>query len=210
MKKLLILCLTACVLLTACAGKQEKSLYEQGLDLISLMGEMVQSDAYFDMYAPAIQVKDTAADIADAAAAGNYQSPKAVYQISASESRLMSALGADINFDGMSAELKDYLQSQILSSCASILNSQAGTEALAASSIYMCRKSFVCSEASGNTAYLYIYEDAYPVFIVFLTGEDHAVYASGSYILSKDIMNEDNLSTLFAFAGFQIEPLEIK
>ena len=213
MKRLFSLCLAAVVLLTACGAKKETSLYAHGLELISLMGEMVQSDAYSEMFFSAPQVKESVEKTARAAAAGAYEKPASVYQITVGEEGLMetiiSAAEADVNFDGMSAELKAYVQSRILSSLASILNAGAGTEALAASSVYMCSKSFVCGEASENTAYLYFYEEAIPVLVTFLAGEDHAVYASGSYILNEDITDAESLSSLFGLSGFQVKELTV-
>lgn len=212
MKKLLILCAAAAMLLAACGTKKEKSLYDQGLELVSLMGEMVQSDAYFEMFSAASQVKDAVAGAADAAKAGRYQTPKAVYKISAEKDGLMgmlaNAAGADLNLDSMSEELKAYVWSRSLTSLASILNTSAGMEAIAASSIYMCSKTFVCSEAADSTIYLYTYEDACPVAVTFLVGEDHAVYASAAYILNKDITDGDSLTALLGFSGLKAEPLE--
>ncbi|MCI8506282.1 MAG: hypothetical protein HFI67_08865 [Lachnospiraceae bacterium] len=213
MKRLFSLCLAAIILLTACGAKKEKSLYAHGLELISLMGEMVQSDAYSEMFFSAPQVKESVEKTALAAAAGAYEKPACVYQISVGEEGLMgtliSAAEADINFDGMSEELKTYVKSRILSSFSSILNSSAGTEALAASSIYMCSKTFVCSEASENIAYLYLYEGASPILVTFLTGEDHAIYASSSYILSEDITDGESIASLFGISGFQVKELDI-
>ncbi|MCI9487185.1 MAG: hypothetical protein HFI64_09480 [Lachnospiraceae bacterium] len=212
MKKILALCLAAAMLLTACGGKKESSLYTHGLELVELMGEMTQSDAYYELFSPAAQVREAATEAAEAARMGRYQTPKAVYRISDGEGGLDGLLAkasqGNVSFDGMSKDLKAYVQSRILGSLASILNSQAGTEALAASSIFMCSKSFVCDEASENTAYLYTYEEAPAVLVTFLVGEGHAVYASGAYVLDRDITDGDSLVTLFGFTGLRVELLE--
>lgn len=211
MKKLFSFCLAVVLFLTACGAKKEKSLYAQGLELISLMNEMTQSDSYFEMFSTAPEVKKQVEGIAEAARAGLYEKPKIVYQITADTDGLTgfleSSSGADVNLDGMSPELTAYIQSRIFGSCASILNSAAGVEAVAASSIYMCSKSFVCREAAENTAYLYVYEDARPVLVTFTVGENHAVSASGSYILGETDL--ESLSGLFGFSGFQVEELKI-
>lgn len=213
MKKLLTLCLAAAFLFTACGTKKEKSLYVQGLELIALMGEMAQSDAYFSMYSTVPEVKAQMDKVARAAEAGIYQNPKAVYQITADPDGLMELLkntsGADADFDRMPPELKAYAQSRLFSSCASILNSTAGMESIAASSIYTCSKSFVCHEASEDTAYLYTYEDACPVLVTFSAGENYAVNASGTYILNEDMENPESLAGVFGLSGFRIKELKI-
>ena len=212
MKKRFVLCLAALLLLAACGTKKEKSLYTQGLELISLMGEMAQSDTYFDMFSPAPEVKAQMDGIVQALKAGGYQEPKAVYRITADTEHLMelltSASGANVSLDGMSPELRDHIRSRLFSSCASILNSSAGVEAIAASYIYTCSNSFVCREAGEDTAYLYTYEGACPVLVAFSVGEDHAVHASGFYILNENIADPESLSGLFGFSGFQVELLE--
>ncbi len=211
MRELLLLCLVFCLLLTACGAKKEKSLYVQGLELISLMGEMTQSDSYFELFSTVPEVKEQVAEIAEAARSGLYQKPKTVYRITANLDGLMQLLmrssDAPTPLEDMSPELRDYTQSRLFSSCASILNSAAGVEAIAASSIYMCSKSFVCREAKENTAYLYLYEEAQPVLVTFTVGEDHAVNASGSYVLGKTDM--ESLTGLFGFSGFQVDELKI-
>ncbi|MCI8465536.1 MAG: hypothetical protein HFI63_06735 [Lachnospiraceae bacterium] len=211
MKKLFLFCLTAALFLSGCGTKKEKSLYVQGLEIISLMGEMTQSDAYFDMFSSAPEVKAQVEGIARAASAGVYQQPKAVYQITADTSGLMKLLestsDANVSFDGMSQELKAYIQSRLFISCASILNSTVSIEAIAASSIYMCGKSFVCHETTENMAYLYTYEEACPVLVTFSVGENSAISASGSYILNSDI---ENLTDFFDLSGFQVEELKVR
>lgn len=212
MKRLLTLFLAAAMLLAACGSKKESSLYAHGMELVGLMGEMTQSSAYYELFFPDSQVRDAAADAAEAARAGRYQKPKAVYRISADKdglgSLLTKASQGDVDFGGMSKDLKAHVQSRIFGSCASILNSPAGAEALAASAIFTCSKSFVCNEATEDTAYLYTFEDAPAVLVTFLVGESHAVHASGTYILNKNITDGDSLGALFGFTGLQIEPLD--
>ena len=115
MKKRFVLCLAALLLLAACGTKKEKSLYTRGLELISLMGEMAQSDTYFDMFSPAPEVKAQMDGIVQALKAGGYQEPKAVYRITADTEHLMelltSASGANVSLDGMSPELRDHIRS---------------------------------------------------------------------------------------------------
>ncbi len=223
MKKTTI-CLTLAMVFLLCAcgsnnngtagQKAEKSLYAQGLDIISLMGEMVQSDSYFASYSSTPALKDCMEGISRAISEGQYDKPSAVYCLSLREegiAEMFRKAGTDPSGD-MSDRLKAYMQSKIFGSCASLLNSSAGTEALAASSIYTCTTSFVCSEASENVIYLYTYENANPVLISFIVGEGHAVYASGTYILSENIDMADMASSANDVLGvslFQAELLEI-
>ena len=207
-------------LLCACGAKSDgkagqKSLYAQGLDMISLMGEMVQSDTYFAAYSSVPTLREPVKEISQAVSGGQYDKPAAVYRLSLQEDGLAAILqrsGTDLSDADLSDDLKAYMHSKMLGACANFFNSPAGTEALAASAVYTCSKSFVCMEASENVLYLYTYENTNPVLISFLVGEDHAVYASGTYILNETIDMTD-LASINAVLGldvpiFQIELLE--
>ena len=63
------------------------------------------------------------------------------------------------------------------------VNSMAGAETLAATSMCTVSKTFVSENADSDVTYLYTYADAAPVAVSFTVGEDHAVSASGSFVL---------------------------
>ena len=58
-------------------GAVQQSLYDQGLDLVSLVSEMASSDAYLSVYTTV----DEVADIAHSIGKMDYSSPAAVFAV---------------------------------------------------------------------------------------------------------------------------------
>ncbi len=225
MKKLrkvffIVLTLGIVLLFGACdnalEGSSDKSLYEHGLDLISLLKEMAGSEAYIGIY---IGGDEEISTIVANAAKGDYTKPKAVYQIMISEDKLLKLLDiTDTDMEGLSDTLKEYIKQRLQNSITSLINSSGGTNMIAASSICTAGKTFVSAadEHIGNVIYLYTYENAIPVIVTFVEGENGAVSASGSLIFNEDFMTdtEQKVEQFFAdfadFADIGVELKEIK
>ena len=192
--------LTALVL-SACGdgGKQEapqKSLYEQGLSIISLMEEMVKSDAYIEMYSQNQELIEMAAKAGD----GDYTEPKAVYKITVSKN-LMQMLAQGGTLTELSPTLREYVDRRMRGMIATQLNQSAGAQALAASSICMVQKTFANDTLDEvGISYLYTYENGFPIVVTFTPGEDNTVSASGSFIFSEDLSKatQEEMEQLFA------------
>ncbi len=98
----LVLALAVVLLLGACGsgmGRKEKSAYEQGLSVISLMAEMAKSDGYAELYSSDPELKE----FLSAAGGGSYDEPQGVYGIQISERRSsfpLRAAGATMNPKG--------------------------------------------------------------------------------------------------------------
>ncbi len=189
-------------------NSSDKSLYKHGLELISLLEEMAESEAYLEMY---INTSSDVYEIISTAAKGDFTEPKAVYQIAISDDMLLKLLGyAVTDMDGLSDTLKEYVKSRVHNSIVSIINSTGGTDMVAASSICTAGKTFVSDEQVGNVIYLYTYEDAVPVIITFKEGENGAVSASGNFIFCEDFMTDTKQKIEQFFAELEIDVKEIE
>ncbi len=209
MKKLLMffLAFLLCGVLAGCGKtKVEKSLYEQGLELISLMKEMVENEAYSSMYTGNDEMLEMILNIGK----GDYSKEKSVYRIAIDEEEFQSMPETSIMFEGMSERVKEYVIARAYAGIPSRINSTVSSNALAIASICNAGKSFVSDEIDGNSIYLYIYENAMPVMVTFIEGEDGAVSASGYFIFNEEFSNDniDEMKQLLYEGPISIEKIE--
>ncbi len=191
------------LMLGGCGEEQSggKSLREHGMDLVRIMEEMVKNDNYGKLVGGD---NSTLEELRIQLAAGDYTSPEAVYEMSVPSIQSILTL---VNESEGSYDFSDALNRQLDNKSASVLvnqlNAMKGTAALACSSLYTAGKSFVSNELSENTIYVYTFENGYPVAVVFTAGEDHAVTAQGTFILSEDIYGKsfDILQSLLKELG---------
>ena len=174
--------------LCACGGADtsgsstpDKSLYEQGLGVISLMAEAASTEQYVGAYTGNPEIMEIIQNVG----AGDYTTPKAVYSLSISDEILLSMLGLG-NPNSISEELKDNLLSRSFGSLITQINGYAGVNKLAASSVLTLGKSFVDSSLTEDVIYIYTFENALPVAVTFSVGDNGAVSASGNFIMYEE------------------------
>ncbi len=180
---LAVLVISGWVLSFSACGKKEgnaetKSLYTQGLEVVQLMSEMVQSEEYIGMYTDNSDIKSVIQNIST----GDYTAPKAVYAISIADENL-AIIGEIRNLSHISTELKTFLTHRIFGSVMVQLNSMSGVESLAAASICTIGKTFVNKDVKEDVIYLYTYDNAIPIAVTFIVGEDQTVSADGVFIM---------------------------
>lgn len=206
---------SALLLLCACGAEKntasEESLYEHGLDVISLMNEMVQSEAYGELMCYSSEIIEIGNEIAK----GDYREPNAVYKLDVNSLADLYELGEKESPE-LTDTLRTYVENRYYSSMASNLNGAYGTAVdLAASSVYTAVKTFVSNELSESTIYIYTYSDSYPVMVTFTPGEGGAVSASGSFILDDEFRDDGGqdidmlLEDTSYILGSKVEKLEI-
>lgn len=93
-----------------CGGgnSSNKTLYEEGLEVISLMEEMASNDTYLKIYSASSEIQD----IVRNAGEGDFSEPKAIYKVAISEETLLALAeitGSEAT-DGLSDTLKGYVQ----------------------------------------------------------------------------------------------------
>lgn len=207
MKALILTVFLAALLLSACGNQKgntkTKSLYEQGLEVVSLMSEMTRSEEYIDLFIGNSELKSVIQSIS----AGDYTAPKAVYAISVTDENL-AALAELFGVSNVSEELEAYLTDRVFTTLMTQINSRSGVENLAAASACAAQKTFVNEAADKNVIYLYTYEDAVPVAVTFVVGEDSSVSANGTFIM-YDEFTCGSADEIRSFFYFEVEVTEV-
>lgn len=187
----------------------EKSLYEHGLEIITLMDEMLHSELYLHTMTSSGEIQEAAATLAQE----TYDTPTAVYEITVPTFASMLALLEEeiTGMNALSEDLITMLNARSASSLISQLNAREGTTALATVSVFTANKVFVSEELTENTIYLYTFENGTPIAVVFTLGEDHAVSAAGYFVLSSTLPTEsaDELQTALKELFVYVKELEI-
>lgn len=172
--------------LSACSKGNDAetgSLYAQGLEIVQLMSEMTQSEECVKvLYSGDSNIRTIIRNIG----IGDFSSPKAVYAVSIADDELAAMTIAMAGLDDLgnvSGQLRNCLMQRTLASLMTQINAMGGMEILAASSVCTVGKTFVDENVTENVIYLYVYENAIPVAVIFTIGEDQAVSASGIFIM---------------------------
>lgn len=161
---------------TACGAK--KSLADHGMDVVKLIEEGIQEEGYVEAYTAFEEI----AQIVNEVAKGDFSEPETVYAITVDTEELMYMYDMDA-LDDLSEELRRVLENKMYTSLGVQLSSRGGANCVAVTSILQMDKTFVYHEKIENQIYLYTFEDARPIMVVFTTGEDGAVLADGCVIL---------------------------
>lgn len=163
-------------------GGRGKSLREHGLDVVSLMEEMVKNDDYGKLFLSS----DDLEAIRKKIAGGDYTSPENVYEISIpSFQEVFSYLGEADAIASLPDSLKKYLDSKSSSTLLNQLNAQEGVAPLAVASVYAAGKTFAAGKQKEDTVYLYTFRDGYPIAVSFTSGEDGTMTASGLFLINE-------------------------
>ncbi len=211
MKKMrvLVIVLALSAALIGCGNsaekKETKSLYEHGIELISLMEEMAKSDSYLPLYSGSNELQE----IVSVVGTGNYTEPEAVYKISVNEETLYMMSEMQVMEDA-SEELKNYVTARTYGTIPTQINATGGANILAAASICTASKTFVSDELDGSAIYLYTYENAVPAMVTFTAGEDGAVSASSCFIFYEGfhVDNIDEMKQFLEGVAASIEEIE--
>lgn len=186
-KRLIAIAVIASVLGLAASGCCEgnpdaTSFYSQGLEVVQILSEMIESETYVESYTQDAAIKSLIQERTD----GDYSSPKAVYAISLPETaRTAMTLLVGLELGSVPDDLRSYVAGNLFRSLCSVLNGKSSSQSLAAASVCTFTKTFVDANASGDAIYLYTYEDTAPVAVTFTVGEDQSVLASGTFMMGE-------------------------
>ena len=202
-KRIILLIMLLLIALSGCAGSgnSRKSLYEHGMDVIALMEEMVGSSSYGSLMSSAAEIEQ----IRQTLAGGDYAAPQAVYEIEVpTMGDILAYAESEVTTESFSDSLNKLLDNRSASSLINLINSRSGTAALATSSVYTASKTFVSSGTKESTIYLYTFQNGNPIAVVFTTGEDSTVTATGTFLIADgfDAASVEQLQALFREAGF--------
>lgn len=196
---LIVIALMMVPTLSACGESKDnaepKSFYAQGLEVIQLMSEMTRTEEYLN----SVGAISNQIEVIQKLGAGDYSSPKAVYAISVTDDNL--AVMIELNRLGnASEELKNYLMQRVIGSLMTSVNGMNSSDSLIVSSVCSAGKTFVNQNAAEDVIYLYTYEDASPVAVTFIIGEEQTVSASGTFILNDQFTcgSADEIKSFFS------------
>lgn len=178
---------------TASKSGAERSLYEHGTEMIALLDEMINNDDYRELYSNSEDILEVARQIGQ----GDYSEVYAVYKLTLPKDLSgVFAVMNGMNFNTMSEALQNNVEDRVYQSLANIVNAQRGVAYLATASTFTVEKTFVNTEITENCAYLYTFENGFPVLITFITGEDNTVAANGIFVMYENAHEEDEIKEI--------------
>lgn len=194
--------------ITGCSASQPtvnngKTLYDHGLELVSIIEEMAESEEYIAVYTGSPRISDVISDFGD----GDYSSPSKVYRLEPA-AEIIAEYAHSAELSGMSDKVKDMVFAKTIAALATQANAVDGAENLAATTVCTAGKTFVNSEISDPVIYVYVYDNGYPVAVTFTAGENSTVSASAMFI-SCSIFDTSSVQAIDEFFGGMVKAEEI-
>ena len=209
MKNKLFIVLLVGILLVAflmsCNGAA-RSLIECGEEVVSLMAEMVENEAYESLYNMPPAYDETI----DKLRAGEYSKSLAVYELLIPEEELLKSFGTEINKENFSDDLYKYVCSSAYTSFASRINQLNGVESIAVMSAFSAQKNFTVENLSENKIYLYVFEGGCPVAVTFVADGEDSVRAIGHFIINDSFATDGESSIKESCESFDIKGVTVK
>lgn len=205
LKKFICMVLSVMVIagVSGCTKKENQPLeytqiYEAGLDITYILGEMASSEEYITLFTGDTAVKDVIKKIGE----GDYTKPKAVYEIIITD-EMLEGLADTASLEGATDELKKCLNDRVRSSFITHLNGTAGVNSLAASSICTAGKTFI-NPIADDTLLIYTYENGYPIAVTFTAEYDGSAGASGTFVMVEDFDSAEGIKSYFSDTDIEV------
>ena len=202
--KLLVVVVLLLAIFTSCRGSS-KSLVQYGKEVISLMDEMIENDTYLSLYT----VYDKEDEQIKKLRQEDFSKVTAIYDL---------ALSAEWFFDGalnknnFSENLYNYLSSSAYTALSTMINQAQGVDVVSVAAIFTASKTFDMDGMTKNKLYLYLFEDATPILVAFIPGEDGSFRANGSLLFADEAIS-DNVNAVKAFfqsAGVTLSAVKVQ
>ena len=198
--------------MTACGKKDDKSLYEHGLDLADTIVEAAEVEEYWE--AMGMRTEEFLEQVENITG-GKYKEPQKVYALTISHEGLSNMLeDMDLDVDELSEELQQLIGNRMFGSLANQVNAREGTNALVVSSVLNASKTFVCDKLESNCMYIYLYKKGTPIAVTFIKGEDGSVSASATFLMAESLGEdlEEALEDIEIFdeLGIEIEEVDME
>lgn len=208
MKKILIMGILLMALgLTACGGNAESvSLHDQGLEIIELMTEMVNNESYVQNFTASEEILTIVEEISN----GNYDVPREVYEVNLGDNLTGLLFGENESQITMSDKLKRVMEKKAISAVVTQINAYGGATNLAASTVCTAGTSFMNDKLEQDVIYIYLYEDAKPVVVTFLSEGNGVVSANGCFLMidETETFGENELISLFEEMSGTVRKIE--
>ena len=198
--------------MTACGKKDDKSLYEHGLDLADTIVEAAEVEEYWE--AMGMRTEEFLEQVENITG-GKYKEPQKVYALTISHEGLSNMLeDMDLDVDELSEELQQLIGNRMFGSLANQVNAREGTNALVVSSVLNASKTFVCDKLESNCMYIYLYKKGTPIAVTFIKGEDGSVSATATILMAESLGEdlEEALEDIEIFdeLGIEIEEVDME
>ncbi len=204
--------------MTACGkteeedDKDDKSLYEHGLDLADTIVEAAEVEEYWE--AMGMRTEEFLEQVENITS-GKYKEPQKVYALTISHEGLSNMLeDMDLDVDELSEELQQLIGNRMFGSLANQVNAREGTNALVVSSVLNASKTFVCDKLESNCMYIYLYKKGTPISVTFIKGEDGSVSATATFLMAENLAEDFEEAIedieLFDELGIEIEEVDVE
>jgi hypothetical protein len=198
--------------MTACGKKEDKSLYEHGLDLADTIVEAAEVEEYWE--AMGIRSENFLAQMENIIE-GKYKEPQKVYALTVSHEGLSNMLeDMDLDVDDLSEDLQNLIGNKMFGSLANQVNARGGSDSLVVSSVLNATKTFVCDKLESNCMYIYLYKKGTPISVTFIKGEDGSVSATATFLMAESLGEdlEEALEDIEVFEelGIEIEEVDME
>lgn len=224
MKKFLCLILALCLVLGLCGcqfitkkiveteavSADGAALYGHSIELAELLEEMLKTPEYFQLMTSSVSVSE----IIMPYMRSDLSEPESAYMLVLPEEALPALMNtAEIDMSGFSEPLREFMLHRMQNSVPTILNSQAGAEILAASSILTVSDSWPGETLEMGCYVLLMYPYSCPVMVSFY-GKEGLIEGTATMLLSEPIDGSslDAVNELFSYLdieGMYIKELDI-
>ena len=133
----------------------------------------------------------------------------AVYEVSIPKDMLLSLLGIE-SIEGISESLKANLMAKSITAIGPQIIAIGGVNNLAAASLCTASQSFLSTDFTGNTIYIYTYENSSPVMVAFSGGQDKTVTATSCFLLYDALTtnSREEIERFFTEFGAEVTIVE--
>ena len=197
MKKLVkaITMIASVFFITSCASKSDSNtnmaLHEYGLQELSLVTEIINSDAYQQIYSSRLNE-----EILKTLRAGDYSKPESIEYLVFPEASELTELMIESSMsdellneykNSFSSELKEYISKQMVSNMVNVCLSRNGIDPVLFYSVVHASKAFVNKDITPeNVICIYSYKDTYPLAATFGYGENGSIVATLGVLVVDD------------------------
>lgn len=186
-----------------CACNNTPDLYQKGVEITTIMGEMIESELYVEIMCPS-HVDLTLVKAKD------YDTPTRVYKISVPsyDTIIQKMVTDETKIDDFN-ELPDNLKEQIENKFSfpvitNLINSKSGSNGFVISSTFIARNTYN-GKIPSSVAYLYTFETGKPIVVLFAPFGDKQFTASGNFIFAENLSSLSEVRELFEPFGCFVE-----
>lgn len=178
-----------CLVITSCTNKPHDNLEEKGRLLILQMQRLADNKSYIEYSSHSKEINKTIEDMAQQ----KYDEPRKIFIID--HLRIDNLLNLN-----QQKETKELISNRYLKAIPTLLNSQIGSNQLAATSLVTVEDVFHYEGLKEYTLYLYLYKGKYHSIVLFRPAKEDIVLANAYFVshpLLNNIKSTDEVAVFF-------------